>query len=56
MPKRRYVMQDQIRNRVVSIMAHDPRHPQGHWRGVSRDLLLTLGITALYILALAATA
>ena len=56
MGNHRYVMQDQVRNRVVAIMAYDPRRPRGRWRGLSRDLLYTLGVTGLYALALAATA
>ncbi len=56
MRNRRYVMQDQIRNRVGAIMAYHPRHPHGRWRSLSRDLLYTLAFTGLYILVLAATA
>ncbi len=56
MRNRHYIMQDQIRNRVGTIMACDLRYPRGRWRSLSRNLLLTFAVTALYSLALAATA
>ncbi len=56
MRNRPYVMQDQIKNRVGAIMACDLRYPHGRWRGLSKNLLLTFAVTALYSLALAATA
>jgi len=49
-----YVMQDQVRDRVYSIMACDLRHPQGRWHNLPRQVLFTAGLTMLYAVALAA--
>ena len=51
-----YVMQDQVHDRVCSIMAYDLRHPQGRWHNLPRQVLYTAGLTLLYVVALAATA
>ncbi len=55
MHNHRYIMQDQVRNRVDSIMAYDLRHPQGRWRDHSKDLLMSLVMTGLFAVVIAAT-
>ncbi len=51
-----YIMQDQVRNRVDTIMAYDLRHPHGRWRDHSKDLVMSLLMAGLYAMAIAATA
>lgn len=51
----RYVMQDQVRDRVYSIMACDLRYPHGRWHGLPRQVLFTAGLTLLYVVALTAS-
>lgn len=50
-----YVMQDQVRDRVCSIMACDLRYPHGRWHKLPRQMLFTAGLTVLYVVTLAAT-
>jgi hypothetical protein len=50
-----YVMRDQIRDRVRTIMAHDIRHPELRRRSPSSPVWLFGGLVVLNVLAAAMT-
>ncbi len=51
-----HVMQDQVHDRVYSIMAYDFRHPEQRRTRFPARMLVGIGLTALYIAALAVSA
>jgi hypothetical protein len=51
--RRVYIMQDQVHDRVSSIMACDIRHPDHRRRRLSRQFLLSLVVAAAYLVTLA---
>ena len=49
--RHRYIMQDQVKNRVRSIMAHDIRHPDHRHETLSRPLVAVGTVIVFTVLA-----
>ncbi len=47
-----YIMRDQVHDRVFSIMAHELPQPHNQEGSILRNLLISVSVMTLYILAL----